>query len=250
MVDYAKQKPVAPPSVPVPVAIMLQAEPEPLEIDLQKTAVIVIDMQNAFVSKGGMFDLWGQDILRSQKVIQPIKKITSAARAKGLRVVYIAHEYYSDLREVGPNSPNSFKKGAVAAYYEHPEWRDKLLLRGTWGADIIEELRPQEEDIFVSKPRFSAFSGTNLDSILRTYNIKYLVFVGVTTNTCVEASIRDAYDLEYFSILITDAVMNNGPAFTQEATIFNVKRVYGWVTTTENIISAMLSHHDSQSVAK
>ncbi len=221
-------------------AVMLQAEPEPLEIDLQRTAVMVIDMQNAFVSRGGMYDLWGdRDISKNQKVIEPIKKITSAARTKGVKVVYVVNGLSPDLHDSGgPNSPHWYKR-MQTSYREHPEWRDKLYFSGTWGADIVEELKPQEGDILSSKIRYSAFFGTNLDTILKTYNTKYLVFVGVTTNICVEASIRDAYYLEYFPILVSDAAMNNGPASTQEATIFNIKCCYGWVTTTENIVKAM-----------
>lgn len=225
---------------PVIAPVLLQAEPEPLNIDLARSAVVVVDMQNAFVSKGGMFDLWGYDISGCQRIIEPIKEITSTAQAKGIKVIYIAHRYSLDLREMGgPDSSHWHKSAKIVDYYEHPEWRDKLIIRSTWGADIIEELKPQEGDIVVEKPRFSAFFGTNLDIILKTFEIKYLVFVGVATNICVEASIRDAAYLDYFPILVSDATANTGPPFMQEATIFNVKHVYGWVTTTENIIKAL-----------
>ncbi len=228
----------APTSAPVPV--LLEAEPEPLEIDQQRTAVIVIDMQNAFISKGAMFDLWGFDISASQKIIEPINEITSAAGAKGCKVIYTAHVFSPDFSESGgPNSPNRYKSRSLIDYREHPEWRDKLLARGTWGARIIEELKPQKGDILVEKPRYSAFFGTNLDTILKTYNVKYLVFVGAVTNICVESSIRDAFHLEYFPILISDAVVPSGPPFMQDATIFNVKTRFGWVTTTENIVKAL-----------
>ncbi len=228
----------APPPALEPV--MLEAEPEPLEIDLRRTAVIVIDMQNAFVSRGGFFDLIGQDISPAQKIIGHIKKVNSAARVKGCKVIYFAATYSSDLRESGGlTSPHWYKGGKISAYLEHPEWRDKLLLRGTWGADIVEELKPQEIDILIEKPRYSAFFRTSLDTILKTYNIKYLVFVGVATNVCVEASIRDAFLFDYFPILISDAVIPGGPPFVQEATEFNVKQCYGWVTTSEDIVRAM-----------
>lgn len=218
---------------------LLQAEPEPLKIDLLRTAVIVIDMQNAFVSKGGMFDLLGFDVLPIQKTIEPIKRINSAARAKKCKVVYIAHRYSPYSHDNGgPDSPNWYKDGSLRDYREHPEWRDKLIIRGTWGAEIIDELKPQEDDISVEKPRYSAFFGTNLDVILRTYNIKYLAFVGVTTNICVETSIRDAYNLNYFPILISDATASAPPSM-REATIHNVIRCFGWVTTSENLIRAI-----------
>jgi ureidoacrylate peracid hydrolase len=225
--------------MPAPDVILLQAEPQSLEIDRQRTAVVVVDMQNAFISKGGMFDLRGIDISGSQKIIEPIKRIRSAARGRGVRVVYIMTVYSPDLRQGGgPDSPNWYK-GTLTTYREHPEWGDKLLTRGTWGADIVDDLKPQEGDIVVEKLRYSAFFGTNLDAILKTYSIKYLVFVGVATNVCVEATIRDAYYRDYFSILVSDATANTGPELIQESSIFNVKRYYGWVTSTENILKAM-----------
>ncbi len=219
--------------------VLLQAEPEPLEIDLQRTAVIVVDMQNAFVSKGGIFDLWGKDISKAQKITEPIKRISSTARAKGLKVVYIAHRHSPDLHDGGgPNSPY-WHKGMISSYREQPEWRDKLNISSTWGAEIVKELKPQEGDILVVKPRYSAFFGTNLDTILKTYDVKYLIFTGVSTTICVDTSIRDAFNLEYFSILISDAVASGSPSFVDEVTISNVKRCFAWVTTSENILRAI-----------
>jgi len=100
-------------------------------------------------------------------------------------------------------------------------------------------LKPKEDDIVVEKQKFSAFFGTNLDIILKTFNIKFITFSGVATNICVEATLRDAYHLEYFPILISDACSNAGPPFTQEATIYNIKFIHGWVTTAENFIGAL-----------
>jgi len=217
--------------------VMLQAEPEPLQIDLKRMAVIVVDVQNAFVSRGGMFDLRGFDISHIAQVIEPIKKITSAARAKKVKVVYIAHRLSPDLREVGPNSPYQYNK-LLKTYREQPEIRDKLLLRGTWGAEIIDELKPQEDDILIEKRRFSAFPGTDLDMMLKTYDIKYLAFTGVATNICVESSIRDACHLDYFPILISDAAASSVPS-RHEATIGNVKEVFGWVTTSKSFVRAL-----------
>lgn len=223
---------------PVLEPVVLEAEPKPLEIDLQRMAVMVIDMENAFVSKGGLFDLLGFDLSNNQKCIEPIRKVNSAARAKGVKVIYVAHRLSPDLREIGPNSPYWYR-GESLSYREHPEWRDKLTVRGTWGAEIIDELKPQAGDIVVEKQRYSAFFATNLDMILRTHNIKYLAFAGVTISICVEASLRDAFYLEYFPILISDAAATPGPPFRQDAVISNVKSCYGWVTTSANLAKAM-----------
>ena len=232
--------PAVPSTLTDQVPVILQAEPEPIEINLQRMAFMVIDMQNAFVSKGGMFDLWGFDISGCQKIFEPIKKITSVARLKGCKIIYIANTFSPDLREFGPpDSAIRYKSGGALSYLEHPEWEDKLTVRGRWGADIIEQLKPQEGDILVEKARRSAFFGTNLDIILKSFSINYLAFMGVATNVCVESTLRDASYIGYWPILISDACVNTGPPFIQEATIFNVQRSFGWVTTTENIIKAM-----------
>ena len=103
----------------------------------------------------------------------------------------------------------------------------------------MDKLKPQKDDIIVEKQRYSGFFGTNLDIILKTFNIKYLAITGVGTNICVEATLRDAYYFDYFPILISDATGAPGPSFLQDATELNVKQCYGWVTTTQNIVEAM-----------
>ena len=217
---------------------MLQAEPEPIEIDLRSTAVMVIDMQNAFVSKGGFFDLTAVDISHSQQIIEPINHLCKAARAKQIKVIYVVFHYSPDLREMGnPGIPSWYKEARF--YHEHPEWRDKFLIRGTWGAEIVKELEPQEGDLVVEKLKYSAFFGTGLDVTLKTLDIKYLVFVGVATNICVEASLRDAYYHGYFPILVSDATAPIGPAHTRDATAFNVMQCYGWVTSGREFMNGL-----------
>ena len=217
--------------------VRIRTEPEPIDIDLNRSAIVIVDMQNAFVAKGGMFDLRGFDVTPVQKMIDPIKKICDKAKEERVRVIYIVHVLSPDLREVGPDS--SFWYKSVKFYREEPHWQDKFIVRGTWGAEIVDALKPREGDLIVEKPRFSAFFGTNLDTILKTHNLKYLFFTGCATNICIEASIRDAANLGYFPILISDASVNNGPPFTQESTLFNVKLCFGWVTDTENLLKVM-----------
>ena len=113
--------------------------------------------------------------------------------------------------------------------------RDKMTMRGTWGAQIIDELKPREDEILIEKRRFSAFVGTDLDTTLRSYDIKYLIFTGVATNICVESSLRDACHLEYLPILISDAAAASPPS-RQESTIANVIQVFGWATNTEKLL--------------
>ncbi len=221
--------------------VRIETEPEPIDIDLGRSAIVIVDMQNAFVAKGGMFDVRGFDVTPIQKMIDPIKKICDRAGQKKIKVIYIVHVLSPDLREVGPES--SFWYKSVKFYREDPHWQDKFIVRGTWGARIVDALEPREGDLIVEKPRFSAFFGTNLDTILKTHNLKYLFFTGCATNICIEASIRDAANLGYFPILISDASINNGPPFMQDSTIFNVKLCFGWVTDTENLLKAMTLPH-------
>jgi ureidoacrylate peracid hydrolase len=223
-----------------PSPVLLQAEPESISVDLNRLAIIVIDMQNTFVSKGGRFESRGFDVSIYKNIIKTIQSVNAAARAKGIKVIYIAHTLSPDLRESGgPGHPYWHKAGHLRVYREQPDMRDKLIVRGTWGADIVKDLAPQEGDLLVEKPTFSAFHGTHLNTILRTFNIKYLAFVGTATNICVEASIRDAFNLGYFCILISDATVAIGPPFMQDATIYNVKSIYGWVTSSESILTAI-----------
>lgn len=220
--------------------IIIPAEPEPISTDLLKTAVIVVDMQNAFVSKGGYFDLAGYDLSPTQKIIEPCKKIISIVREKGCKIVYLQMGVSPDFSDTGsPNSPNWFKSQGLRMIREHPELKEKLYVYGTWGTDIIKELEPQQRDILVKKQKHDGFIGTNLDIILGSLEIRYLIFVGTATNICVESTLRHAFSSGYFSILVSDAVSQIGPILTQEATLFNVKSTFGWVTTSENLLGAM-----------
>jgi len=222
------------------VRVQLQARPETLEIDLHRTAVMIIDMQNGYVSKGGFFDLCGFDVSQYEKIIEPIKVLADTARSKGYRVIYVVTRHPADMSDSGgPDSALWHKDFALTLKREHPEWEDKFTFRDTWGAEVIEELKPQEGDIISEKMRMTAFFQTNLDTVLKTYNIKYLICTGIATNVCVEATLRDAYYLGYFPILVSDAVMNIGPDFTQEAMVYNIEAYYGWVVTTEDCIRAM-----------
>ena len=218
----------------------VEAEPEPIEIDLIKTAIIVVDMQNAFMSRGGYFDLIGMDISAIQKIVEPCRKIIRVAREKGAKIIYLQMGYSPDLSDAGPpGSPSFHKSGGLNFFREHPELRDKIYFYGTWGAEIIEELKPHQEDIIIRKQKYDGFLGTNLDIILRTLGITHLLFLGIATNICVESTLRHAFFLDYFPILVSDAVSQKGPSVTQEATILNVQSTFGWVTDTIRVIKAI-----------
>jgi ureidoacrylate peracid hydrolase len=220
--------------------LKLEAKPGPVEVELAKSAVVVVDMQNAFASKGGMLDIAGADISGAPRVISSIKKMLDEARGASVLVVYVQMGYKPDLSNSGgPNSPNWHKELAMNLMNCRPELKGKLLTEGTWDFEIVEELKPEPGDLVVIKTRYSGFAGTTLDSQLRTRGIRYLFFVGIATNVCVESTLRDAYFQDYWPILIADGAMPAGPASLHEATLFNVEKFFGWTIQTQEFLRAM-----------
>jgi ureidoacrylate peracid hydrolase len=220
--------------------LKLDSKPEPIEIELTKCAVVVVDMQNAFASKGGMLDLAGVDISDAPRVVSSIKTVVNAARQASVPIVYVQMGYKPDLSNSGgPHSPNWHKELAMHLMRCRPELKGKLLTEGTWDFAIVEDLNPEPGDLVVIKTRYSGFAGTTLDSQLRTRGIRYLFFVGIATNVCVESTLRDAYFQDYWPILIADGAMPAGPATLHEATLCNVENFFGWTIRAEEFVRAI-----------
>ena len=216
--------------------VTLEARPEPISIDPARTALIVVDMQNAFLSPGGMLDRAGIDISAAPQTLDVAQRVVKTVRGLGMPVVHLQVGYPPDLSTAGgPTSPNPRKELALCLMARHPELRGKLLIWGTWDAEIVDALAPLPEEVVIKKSRYSGFAGTPLDQLLRSRGIQYLLFLGVATNVCVESTIRDAYFLEYWPILIADATMQAGPPSIQEATLFNVEHFFGWVTSSASL---------------
>jgi ureidoacrylate peracid hydrolase len=219
---------------------MLNTRPEPLQVIFEKSAIVVVDMQNAFASGGGLLDLAGIDISGAANVVRSISGVLGAARERGIHVVYLQTGYKPDLSNGGGElSPNPRKETALCLMRARPELKGQLLVEGTWDFQIVDELKPQQGDIVVLKTRYSGFAGTTLDSVLRAREIRYLFFVGIATNVCVESTLRDAYFHEYWPILVTDAAMQAGPPAAHEATIFNVESFFGWTLSSRSLIESL-----------
>lgn len=220
--------------------VPLAAKPEPVVIDLTQTALVVVDMQNAFLSKGGMFDLAGFDLSGAEAVIDVNRRLLGAARAAGVKIIYLQMTYRADMSDAGgPLSPNYHKELGMVMMRDRPELVGTLITENTWDWQIVDELSPQPGDHVVTKSRYSGFWGTNLDSYLRSENMRYLLFTGVATNVCVESTARDAFFSEYWPILVEDAMNHSGPDFNRQATMWNFEHVFGWVTNGENLIGAL-----------
>jgi ureidoacrylate peracid hydrolase len=220
--------------------VRINAKPAPVKLDLTRTAVIVVDMQNAFVSEGGMFDEAGYDISRAPAIIAKNAELLPALREAGVRVVYLKMSYTEDYSDAGgPESPNWHKELGLVLMQDRPENWGKYVTRGTWDEEIREEIAPCLGDVVVRKQRYSGFAGTNLDLVLKTFGIRYCLYTGVATNVCVETTLRDGYLLDYWPILVADACDNSGPEHNRLATEWNVEHAFGWVTSTHDVLKAL-----------
>ncbi|EOT5432041.1 pyrimidine utilization protein B [Klebsiella pneumoniae] len=220
--------------------ITLPARPESLTFAPQQSALIVVDMQNAYASQGGYLDLAGFDVSATRPVIDNINTAVAAARAAGMLIIWFQNGWDDQYVEAGgPGSPNYHKSNALKTMRQRPELQGKLLAKGGWDYQLVDELTPQEGDIVLPKPRYSGFFNTPLDSILRSRGIRHLVFTGIATNVCVESTLRDGFFLEYFGIVLEDATHQAGPALAQQAALFNIETFFGWVSDVESFCHAL-----------
>jgi ureidoacrylate peracid hydrolase len=223
-----------------PAARCLTARPAPIMLRPAETALIIVDMQNAYASPGGYLDLAGFDISGAAPAIEKIGEAAAAARAAGMPVIFFQNGWDADYVEAGgPGSPNWHKSNALKTMRNKPELQGKLLAKGGWDYELVQALPPQPGDIIVAKPRYSAFFNTNLDSLLRARGIRSLVFTGIATNVCVESTLRDGFFLEYFGVVLHDATHHAGPDFIQQASLYNIEKFFGWVSSVEEFRTAL-----------
>jgi ureidoacrylate peracid hydrolase len=235
-----------PPSEAQSGLVTLDAKPEPIAVDPARTAVIVVDMENDFAAKGGMFDRAGVDISGAQKAVAPTAKVLAAARQAGLKIIYLKMGYRPDLSDLGaPDSVNRTRhlKFGVGQKILAPDGREsRILIRDTWDTDIVPELKPQASDIVLYKTRFSGFYQTDLDATLKKLGIKYLIVTGVTTSICVESTVRDAMFRDYLCVLLRDCMSepigHDLPRTNHEASLLNAEVLLGWVSDSDQFVKA------------
>ena len=211
--------------------VRLEARPGPIELGLDTSAVIVNDMQNAFVSPGGYLDKAGFDIAGAGAVVDAVDTTLEAARAAGLPVFYFRNGFDAELHAAAAGSPWRVKSHALRLMRERPELEGTLLIRGSWDHDIVDALTPRPGDVVVDKTRPSCFAGTDLQMMLNARGIRSIVVVGIASNVGVEWTLRDGLSREFFGIMLEDATMPAGPGYLQAATVFNVETFIGWVST-------------------
>ncbi|WP_271569869.1 pyrimidine utilization protein B [Bradyrhizobium sp. CCBAU 11386] len=215
-----------------PRYVTLPARPEPLRLAVDETAVVVVDMQNAYASPNGYLDLAGFDISGAKAAITAIQDVLTVARGAGVPVIFFQNGWDADYVEAGgPGSPNWHKSNALKTMRKRPELQGKLLAKGGWDYALVDELQPKPGDIVVPKTRYSGFFNSQFDSILRARGIRNLVFCGIATNVCVESTLRDGFHLEYFGVMLEDATHQAGPDYIQKASVFNIETFFGWVSS-------------------
>ena len=224
----------------MPGSAILPARPEALRVSPADTAVIVIDMQNAYASAGGYVDQAGFDVAPAAAVIGQIARVLETARAVAMPVIYLQNGWDAEYVEAGtPASPNWHKSNALKTMRARPELAGQLLARGGWDYELVDTLAPQPGDIRLHKTRYSAFFNSALDSVLRSRGIRTLVFVGIASNVCVESTLRDGFHLEYFGVMLEDATHHLGPDFVRAATVYNIEKFFGWVSTVADFCTAV-----------
>lgn len=219
----------------------LTARPEAITFDPQQTALIVVDMQNAYATPGGYLDLAGFDVSTTRPVIANIQTAVTAARTAGMLIIWFQNGWDEQYVEAGgPGSPNFHKSNALKTMRNQPQLQGKLLAKGSWDYQLVDELVPQPGDIVLPKPRYSGFFNTPLDSILRSRGIRHLVFTGIATNVCVESTLRDGFFLGISAWCWKTQHTRQGRNL-HKAALFNIETFFGWVSDVETFCDALSS---------
>ena len=226
----------------------IAADPATIAIDLAQTAVLVIDMQHDFASKGGMLDRLGADIAPIQRAVPPTARVLAAARNVGMPVIYLKMAFKPDLSDLGPpNSPNwiAHQHAGVGARIRTAHGREgRILIQDTWNTEVVEDLRPEPADSQIYKHRYSGFFETELDATLKRSRIRSLIVTGCTTSVCVESTIRDAMFRDYSAILLADCsgepLGNDLPRSNHQASLFVIAdRNFGWVSSSGEFLKSL-----------
>ncbi len=216
----------------------VQAEPYAFEFEPASCALVIIDMQRDFVDPGGFGEALGNDVSLLRRAIAPTQKVLAAARAAGLFVVHTREGHRPDLADLPPTKKlrGKLKNGIGDA---GPMGR--ILVRGEYGHDIIDELKPAAGEPVVDKPGKGAFHATDLDAILKNRGIRQLIVCGVTTEVCVNTTVREANDRGYDCLVLEDCTGSYFPEF-QKMGIAMIKAqggIFGWVGQSNDFLRGL-----------
>jgi len=216
----------------------IAAEPAPIDLDWSATALLIIDMQRDFLEPGGFGETLGNDVSQLARAVQPIANVLAAARAMGLLVIHTREGHLPDLSDA---PPAKVARGAPRLRIGDPGPMGRILIRGEAGHDIIPELYPQPGEIVIDKPGKGAFYATSLGDVLQRHGIANLLVCGVTTEVCVNTTVREANDRGYRCVVIADGCASYFPDF-HRAGLAMIKAqggIFGWIAESAAVLAAM-----------
>ncbi|MGJ4943707.1 cysteine hydrolase family protein [Bradyrhizobium sp. HKCCYLS1011] len=216
----------------------VMAEPEPISLDWSKTALLIIDMQRDFMEPGGFGETLGNDVSQLARAVQPIADLLTAARNAGMLVIHTREGHKPDLSDA---PPAKVERGAPSLRIGDPGPMGRILIRGEPGHDIIPELYPVAGEVVIDKPGKGAFYATELGDVLKQQEIANLLVCGVTTEVCVNTTVREANDRGYRCVVISDGCASYFPEF-HEMGLRMIKAqggIFGWVADSTAVLAAM-----------
>src|ERR1700728_383595 len=190
--------------------VNLDAEPAPLSVDLGRAALVIIDMQRDFLEPGGFGEALGNDVSRLQAAVEPCRQVLDAARRVGMLVIHTREGHRPDLTDA---PPHKVERGDPATRIGARGPMGRILVRGEPGHDIIPELYPLTSEPVIDKPGKGAFYQTDLELMLRNRCIDTLLVAGVTTEVCVNTTVREANDRGFRCIVLGDCCASYFPEF-------------------------------------
>lgn len=218
--------------------ITIAAEPGPIDVDWASTALLIIDMQRDFMEPGGFGETLGNDVSQLARAVAPIGALLKAARETGMTVIHTREGHLPDLSDA---PPAKIERGAPSLRIGDPGPMGRILIRGEAGHDIIPELYPVEGEIVIDKPGKGAFYATTLGADLKAREIDTLLVCGVTTEVCVNTTVREANDRGYRCIVVADGCASYFPEF-HEMGLKMIKAqggIFGWVSDSAAILRAL-----------
>jgi nicotinamidase-related amidase len=216
----------------------VDAQPGPFTFDPETTALLVIDMQRDFLLPGGFGESLGNDVSQLRRTIEPLAALMAAWRTAGRPIIHTREGHRPDLSDCPPAKLN---RGLPSMRIGDPGVFGRILIRGEYGHDIIDELQPIDEEIVVDKPGKGAFYATDLSGILEKSDIKSLVVTGVTTEVCVHTTVREANDRGYECLVLADCVGSYFPEFQRVGLQMIAAQggIFGWVARSPELIAAL-----------
>ena len=216
----------------------INAQPYTYEFEPAKTAVVMIDMQRDFILPGGFGETLGNNVGLLAAIVPTAKQLLDGCRAAGITVIHTKECHRPDLADC---PPSKLTRGNPTLRIGDAAAMGRILIDGEEGSDFVPELAPQPGDIVLTKPGKGAFYATPLGEILRLKGITHLLFGGVTTEVCVQTTMREANDRGYECLMVEDATESYFPEF-KAATLAMVRAqggIVGWTATTDQVLKAL-----------